>query len=53
VKIDVAFLLKGDKFVVKVPKEETVWGLKSSISDFTGISPKEQTLFFLGRRLNN
>jgi hypothetical protein len=52
-KIDVAFLLDGDKFVVQESNQKTVWDLKQGISVVTGISPALQILVFLGKKLKN
>jgi len=51
--VDVAFLLNGDKFVINHSTFETVWSLKVAISELTHISPKEQVLVFMGKRLKN
>jgi len=51
--VDVAFLLNGDKFVINHSTCETVWSLKVAISELTHISPKEQVLVFMGKRLKN
>jgi hypothetical protein len=53
VKVDVAFLLKGDKFVVRVPLADRVWELKVAISSYTGIPPRDQILVFFGRKLKD
>lgn len=45
--------MNGDKFVVKLPRNETIWSLKVAISGLVGINPKEQILVFLGRKLKN
>jgi hypothetical protein len=52
-RIDVAFLLNGDKFVVQESSHKTVWELKIGIGAVTGINPSSQTLVFLGKRLKD
>lgn len=53
IKIDVAFLVEGEKWVVKISREETILALKTAIYQLISISPKQQVLVFLGKRLKN
>ena len=52
-KVDVAFLLNGDKFIVNLALDDTVWSLKQAINNLIDLAPKEQILIFLGKKLKN